>query len=1171
MSLTQELTRYFEQAVRARGLQYYQGHNGAKVSFGDAREVQAIVSGSEDYAVRLTREQNEITGSCECPYAQDGAPCKHLWAVVMMAERDGYLKDENGYGKLTFKLDAPLEEVDEWEEEDEWENEYGEEAADTLEPANPLAKLGTNFNDVLSGLKDFINLKGALKPKVPSWKDQLAELGKESKDAAVLASVKPDWPTTREVLYVLDVPGTLSGGQPVIEIFYRDRKKDGLWGVAKNKPITRIQLAEITDSHDRQILAYCAGASQHYGHEGYYTSYSYSHSDRYNNLPQRVRLSPPLPEMVLPLIFQSGRGRLRERTSLPEAHWGMPEWDAGEPWDFRLLVDPTPQGWELRGILARGEDTMPLTEPLVLLGSGFLFTKKMAARVDMHGAFDWVALMRRESRILVPYEQREELLQMLLRYPDLPPLDLPEDYRYDEITMVPRPLLTIRKPEKMAAGFQPDRLRGVLSFDYGGRVVRSDHATRGFYEPEEKRFIVRDRPYETSAQNLLGQNGFRYKLPDFYNKEGGWEIAPNRLPKAVRDLVGLGWHVEAEGKVFRSAGEFKINVQSGIDWFELHGSVNFGVTKASLPELLAALQRGESVVKLDDGTFGTLPEEWLNKFGLLVNLGKDEGDHIRFTKSQVAVLDALLAAQPEADFDAAFAAARDRIRTFSGVAVVEQPATFVGELRSYQKEGLGWMHFLTEFGFGGCLADDMGVGKTAQVLAMLEGRRALRAEEREKERQKDGETKAAAKGKNGKNLEVAMQANANASPSLVVVPKSLVFNWMAESAKFTPQLRVLDHTGALRDKTTENFQNYDIVLTTYGTLRNDAVTFREMEFDYVILDEAQAIKNASTASAKAARLLNGKHKLALSGTPIENHLGELWSLFEFLNPGMLGASSVFKMNGAGARNPEEETRKLLASALRPFILRRTKSQVAKELPAKVEQTLFCELEPKQRKLYNDLRDHYRQALLGRIEKEGMGKSKILILEALLRLRQASCHPGLIDKKRATDSSAKFEMLLTQLESVVEEGHKALIFSQFTSLLALLKGHLEEAGITYEYLDGQTSDRQARVERFQTDPDCPLFLISLKAGGLGLNLTAAEYVFLLDPWWNPAVEAQAIDRAHRIGQQNQVFAYRLIARDTVEEKVLQLQNTKRDLADAIINADNSLIRNLGREDLELLLS
>ncbi len=286
---------------------------------------------------------------------------------------------------------------------------------------------------------------------------------------------------------------------------------------------------------------------------------------------------------------------------------------------------------------------------------------------------------------------------------------------------------------------------------------------------------------------------------------------------------------------------------------------------------------------------------------------------------------------------------------------------------------------------------------------------------------------------------------------------------------------------------------------------------------------------------------------------------------------MLGAASVFKLTGGAARNPDDETRRLLAQALWPFILRRTKEQVARELPPTTEQTVHCERESAQRQLYNELRQHCRSALLKRIEIEGLAKSKIQVLEALLRLRQAACHPGLLDPKRRGERSAKLDTLLEQLREVIDEGHKALVFSQFTSLLSIVRDRLDSEGIAYEYLDGATRDRQARVEHFQNDADCQLFLISLKAGGLGLNLTAAEYVFLLDPWWNPAVEAQAMDRAHRIGQTRQVFAYRPIARDTVEEKVIELQKTKRDLAAAIISADNSLIRNLHREDLELLLS
>ncbi|MGH7194965.1 MAG: DEAD/DEAH box helicase, partial [Candidatus Saccharimonadales bacterium] len=293
-------------------------------------------------------------------------------------------------------------------------------------------------------------------------------------------------------------------------------------------------------------------------------------------------------------------------------------------------------------------------------------------------------------------------------------------------------------------------------------------------------------------------------------------------------------------------------------------------------------------------------------------------------------------------------------------------------------------------------------------------------------------------------------------------------------------------------------------------------------------------------------------------------------IFEFLNPGMLGHSNTLSWLTKN-RTDSGQAVGLLAKALRPFILRRTKEQVLKDLPEKTEQTLYCELDARQRKLYDELRDHYRAALAKRIDDVGIKRAKIHVLEALLRLRQAACHPGLIDRAKQGQSSAKLETLLEQLDEIKQGGHKALVFSQFTSLLAIVRRELDERRVTYEYLDGKTRDRQERVDRFQQDPACQLFLISLKAGGLGLNLTAAEYVFILDPWWNPAVEAQAVDRAHRIGQNRRVFAYRLIARDTVEEKILQLQGEKRKLADAIITADNSLIRELTAEDLKLLLS
>jgi SNF2 family DNA or RNA helicase len=395
-------------------------------------------------------------------------------------------------------------------------------------------------------------------------------------------------------------------------------------------------------------------------------------------------------------------------------------------------------------------------------------------------------------------------------------------------------------------------------------------------------------------------------------------------------------------------------------------------------------------------------------------------------------------------------------------------------------------------------------------------------------------------------------------------------------------------------------------------MRRDVDELRKTPFHYVVLDEAQAIKNPGSQVAKAARLLRAEHNLALTGTPVENHMGDLWSIFEFLNPGMLGSSTHFSQiiksavqesrggrgNGhapAGrdaavavdAEAPAEEDAAVLGPrtlqstevaaqlgrALRPFVLRRTKKQVLADLPEKTEQTILCEMEPAQRQVYDQLLRHYRGTLLAQATPSGMsGGSSMLVLEALLRLRQAACHPGLIDPQRVGEPSAKLEALLEDVTELIEEGHKALVFSQFTSFLSIVRQRLDAAGIVYEYLDGQTRHRKQRVQRFQNDPDCPLFLISLKAGGLGLNLTAAEYVFILDPWWNPAVENQAIDRAHRIGQTRHVFAYRMICQDTVEQRIAELQERKRQLADAILGEQpESLLQSLTREDLERLLS
>jgi hypothetical protein len=707
------------------------------------------------------------------------------------------------------------------------------------------------------------------------------------------------------------------------------------------------------------------------------------------------------------------------------------------------------------------------------------------------------------------------------------------------------------------------RVRAQLSFRYGDHRVRSDDPRSVLIEAtadsSDVKVLRRDGAAETEARNRLVELG-AVPAP----AGGAFFLPRERFLEAVDRLLEAGWRVEARGARLRRSGGFHLSVATGVDWFDLSGGLDFEGEPVALPRLLEAVRRGQAYVELGDGSHGLVPREWLERFGALAGLGEPAevggkggkggaGAAVRFQRSQVLVLDALLAAAPgalaaEVQVDEGFARLRDRLAHGHEPAPLDEPAGFRGELRHYQKAGLGWLAFLAEVGLGGCLADDMGLGKTIQVLALLLARKAA----------------ADADGGDGRSRH----------PALVVAPRSLVYNWLDEAARFAPRLATLDYTGSGRKALRERFGEHDLVVTTYGTLRRDAAALAGIRFGHAILDEAQAIKNAGSQTAKAARTLAADHRLVLTGTPVENHLSDLASLFEFVNPGMLGRASRFQELFGSRRIAAPEDEPVLADlarALGPFILRRTKAQVLPELPPKTEQTLLVTLDRGQRALYDELRSHYRARLTRRIGEVGLARSKMQVLEALLRLRQAACHPGLLDPERAGEGSAKLEALREQLAEVLDEGHKALVFSQFTSLLALVRRDLDRDGVVYEYLDGRTRDRAARVQRFQGDPDCRLFLISLKAGGTGLNLTAADYVFLLDPWWNPAVETQAMDRAHRIGQERPVIAYRLIAKDTVEEKILELQATKRDLAEAVLAQSGGALKKLSPDDLELLLS
>ncbi len=482
-----------------------------------------------------------------------------------------------------------------------------------------------------------------------------------------------------------------------------------------------------------------------------------------------------------------------------------------------------------------------------------------------------------------------------------------------------------------------------------------------------------------------------------------------------------------------------------------------------------------------------------------------------------------------------------QMSTFSTSEDLQLPEGINAEFREYQTKGFGWLWFMYKYGLNGILADDMGLGKTLQALAVVQ-----------KAKEQDGPM-----------------------PTLVVCPTTVVFNWESEIQKFAPTLTTLKLSGTERKQFFKHIPEYDVVITSYALLRRDIEKLKDINFRYVILDESQNIKNAMSQTAQAVKKLDATHKLALSGTPIENKLEELWSVFDFLMPGFLFSMADFNSRYVNPimERQDKTVEKRLKLQIYPFILRRMKRDVAKDLPDKVENIAYCELTDEQRDFYLQVLDSTKEELFKSIEQNGLEKSRLSIFSALLRLRQICCHPRLYDKDNVKNimKSGKFEKLKAMLEEIIDEGHRILLFSQFVDMLDLIKAWLEREGIPYEYLTGKTKDRQGAVERFNSTPSIPIFLISLKAGGTGLNLTGADYVIHYDPWWNPAVEDQATDRAYRIGQTKKVFVYRLITKNTVEEKIQKLKTAKRNLVDSVISVDRNIVKSLTMDDIKEIFS
>ena len=694
------------------------------------------------------------------------------------------------------------------------------------------------------------------------------------------------------------------------------------------------------------------------------------------------------------------------------------------------------------------------------------------------------------------------------------------------------------KADRAAAS---DKILFSLAFKYGDHLVETREAKRISVSMEKTQDsyvfykLIRDAGIEKAHVKELAKRELEVKNGQaVLDKSAAFSWLNNNL----QELENLGFTVYQSQQNGKNYFIGEISVQVGItennDWFDIYGTVRFGEFEVPFIKLKNHILTRNNEFLLPNGQVAIIPEEWFTQYIELFAFSEGE-QQLMLKKHHMALVNDL---QNGNLAQVTMTRKLEKLREFEAVEDQPMPAGFVGELRPYQKAGYNWLHFVQNYKFGGCLADDMGLGKTVQTLAMLQRRKENGAE----------------------------------SASLLVMPTSLIYNWLNEAQKFTPQLRILTYTGTYRDKNVEQFQDYDLILTSYGIVRLDTELLKTYYFDYIILDESQAIKNPDSNTSRSVRSLKSRHRLILTGTPVENSTMDLWSQMSFINPGLLGSQHFFRnefLKPIEKEKDEHKTRRLHA-LIKPFILRRHKSQVARELPEKIEHTTFCRMTAEQEQAYEETKSYYRNMILTSLEENGPGNTQFMLLQGLMKLRQIANHPFMTDPDYEGESG-KLKEVLRMTRNVVGKGHKVLIFSQFVRHLGLVRQALDEKGITYAYLDGNTKNRHQQVELFQNNPDIQVFLISLKAGGVGLNLTAADYVFILDPWWNPAVEAQAVDRAHRIGQQNTVFTYKFITKDTVEEKILALQNRKIQLVTDLISTDETIIKSLTKEDIDNLLS
>lgn len=738
-------------------------------------------------------------------------------------------------------------------------------------------------------------------------------------------------------------------------------------------------------------------------------------------------------------------------------------------------------------------------------------------------------------------EKKEVIKKFVTPWMEKYPVTISDSLKVEITNPEPHPMVFLSELNESNLMIRPQFSYDDVVVDYSDERNHIDDAAEKLKiikrnTVEEKRLYEYLRSLHPSFSNQ--RNNHYYYLPFADVMKNGWFIT---MMRSVQQ-EGYGVHGLQELKKFRyntNTPQFIIEASTNIDWFDLKVTIRWGEMEVSLKEIRRAILNRQDTIMLEDGTLGHIPAEWISQYSLLLRTGSEENGVLKISKLHYTLLEDILDKVEGDTVQQDIAARKQKLLQYDSIEKAALSGEIKASLRPYQQSGFHWLQALDELGWGGCLADDMGLGKTLQTISFLQ----------------------------------FLKEKYSGSTQLVVCPTSLIFNWENELQKFCPSLKYYTYYGLQREFTETHFEEYDVILTTYGVVRNDLEELSRFLWQYVILDESQAIKNPDARVTKAVQQLNSVNRVILSGTPVQNNTSDLFAQFNFLNPGLLGNREFFNREFAhpidklGSREKTQQLQRMI----HPFTLRRTKEQVAKDLPDKTVTVLWCTMDSEQRRLYNSYRDNYRNLLLKRIDEEGIAKSGIYVLEGLLRLRQICDHPALIkDRGEELKASVKIEELVREVQENAGI-HKLLVFSQFTEMLQIIKQEFTEAGISHCYLDGSTSlqQRKEQVTKFQEDETVKAFLISLKAGGVGLNLTVADYVYLVDPWWNPAAEQQAIDRAHRIGQTRKVFAYKMICKDTVEEKILRLQEKKKMLADELIHEDAGFVKNLSRDDIEFL--